>query len=275
MRKRFRRRPKVVWLPVIGYSQAGAEAAENSPYEYFGDGRYTRLALSAAGAGPTAGKAEITTEVVTFDDTFRPTQLEYDPEYSGASLNDMVKGSEYRLRRCVGRVYCSYTPNAAGEQPILPAVEVSVGLMVRDFGEIGSASAISEEVHPLAGLATEDPWVWKKHWLLGLRASSETPWGSTPGQPAVTAYLQWPFPSTNADYGSIIDGPQLDQKTARTVKRDQRLVMHFAARPIQVGQAGSSEPAGSAGGIVNFWWNMRILASLRGSAYGNRGNASR
>lgn len=269
-RTRFRRRPKVVWLPTIGYSQVNQASTEGAPQEFFGDGRFNVLTIDPGGT-LTNGRVVHTTEVITFDDTFSPTQLEYDSEYSGASLRDLVSGQEYRIRRLLGRMYCSFTA-AAGitENPQLPAVEVGVGLMVRELGD--GATAFIGSLNPLDGQATEDPWIWKKHWVLGSWPYYQVG-GTASGVGPGDSY--WKFPSSNAWYGSVTDGPQIDQKTARTVKRGQRLVMHLAARPISVGIAGSTEPADHNGGSVNFWWNMRVLASLRGSAYGNRGNASR
>lgn len=74
------------------------------------------------------------------------------------------------------------------------------------------------------------------------------------------------WPRSTSDYGSVYDGPHIDQKTARRISKEERLF--FILSGVNVGNAATTA------GAVRLVLDYRLLASpLR--VMGNRRNASR
>jgi len=257
MFKRRRRRARVAWLPIIGESHNDTAAVQGDPSRLFGINRNT--IIQAPQLAPAAsGRAVQVSEFVTFDDTHSVLNLEYDENYSGSSLKDLTAGNEYKLRRIIGKVHATWY-QASGEYQF-GGIEFAAGLMVRRLSDNVAVNELDSEIHPLQGTTAEDPWIWRRKWILGEESSVNFPYSY--------------YPRTTAGYGSVQDGPHLDQKTSRVIKREERLVMHFAARAINH-PAGALTFIGTNGFNVHINWEVRLLGSLRASTYGNRGRASR
>jgi len=254
--RKFRRKPKVVWLPVHGQDWSMGEG------DNFSNGIGGNLVVAADG--------EIVTE-------FTPVTFDYSDPASGEegtevrSLQDLTSGNAYRLRRLVGKVFVATTPQGTAEN-VYPTLRVSAGFIINRTDPSGNplvssaiGSANETDFGPLAQDAAEDPWIWRRSWILTAVPRYYT--GGTSIATLLTLSPEQPFwPSCNSDYGSALDGPHLDQKTARVISSQERLFFWIQARTVQTG--------GTNDAILNWHVDIRLLASLRQNI-GNRRNASR
>lgn len=245
MRRRFsRRKPKVVWLPVHGRDFANEPEQDN-----YGNGDGGILAV------PNDGSLSYQAVPVTFDYT-NSASAEEGTDYR--SLHELTSANEYRLRRLVGKVWAGAEITDPGTYN--PTVDVACGFIVNRTDDDGNILQINplidngNERGPLHMDTADDPWIWRRRWLL-----------TATGGP--NNYLGPQWPETNAEYGSVHDGPHLNQKTARIIARQERLFFWIQARCVNVSVALGS-PA------INWGYDLRILASLRTNS-GNRRNASR
>jgi len=193
------------------------------------------------------------------------------------SLQDLAQGNAYRLRRIVGKFHAAAITNNTSETQI-PTVDLAAGFMVCRTDDDGNIlveqAGISGDVTrgPLAQDGAEDPWIWRRRWLLtGIPKSIVIVDGTTlyTNVIGVTSQLgfQGQWPQTTAGYGSVQDGPHIDQKTARVISRDERLFFWVQGR-----LSNPSENTNTAD--INWQLDVRLLASLRQNV-GNRRNASR
>lgn len=262
-----RRRPRVVWLPVYGRDFfEGTEGGDN-----FGNGIGGDLAVAPDGAIYTEFQP------CTFDYS-NPSSYEEGVDFR--SLHDLTSGNSYRLRRLVGKFHAGVVYDVTeGNFSYAPTVDLAAGFIINKTdpsgnplvsGAIGSSD--QTVFGPLAEDGAEDPWIWRRRWILSsigpnniTMAPSGTAqgWGSTFG----TTKGQALFPNTTAGYGSVADGPHIDQKTARVIGPQERLFFWVQARVVA--------PDGSMyTPHVLYQTDLRILASLR-FQQGNKRNASR
>lgn len=234
-----------MWLPNTGHQATGAD----------------QFIVGSNAVGPTFGAGGLNT-------TINSLTLDYpaDAVRAGAvqplSLSD-YQGSGYRLRRVVGKFFCGIDQDVGdGQGNSYPeAALVAAGLIVLRVDSTTGAplNATANDYSPLNLDNVQDPWIWRRTWMLSNFQ------GFAGGGGAHTAYSYYPI--TNAEYGSVKDGPHLDQKTARRVSDEERLFL-------VVSTVYPSGLAADVAGTVRWVFDYRILASpLR--SMGNRRNASR
>jgi len=255
---RRKRKPRVVWLPVLGTNYS-----TDSEDDSWGNGIADTLTV------PNTGKIATDVQAVTFDysDNASTEMAVFD-----RTLHDLVTGNSYRLRRIVGKFFCS-AMFEANSLAVIPTMEVAAGFMVNrtdPSGNIILSGALEEEAGPLAQDSAEDPWIWRRKWLL-TAFPRQASWAVTTVANVVSlnAVLggEGMFPQTNADYGSVADGPHIDQKTARVISAQERLFFWVQARQVNPGTTTNN-------GTIPWSLDLRLLASLRMNQ-GNRRNASR
>jgi len=210
---------------------------------------------------------------LTFDVSEEAVNAQSDPDKR--TLRDIVQGNEWRLRRLVGKAFITCSHGVQGAT-LSPALDVALGFIVCNTYDDGAPVTDFNEVNPLAQNSMEDPWFWRRRWLLH-------PYG-TPNYTSLasnTATIDtrntpnlWGLPQTNVDYGSVADGPHIDAKTARVIHRSERLFGVLAARRYY-GEIGVNPETQFQDTHVNMLLDYRLLGSLRGTSYGNRGNAAR
>jgi len=243
MARRFaRRKPKVVWLPIFGDTSEG----ESGGYAQADGIRYNCI------PGAVNPGISFDATAITWDSPQSAT-AEQGLGLNDQTLHDFVSGTEYRLRRIVGKVHVGCTTSVTTN---ITAVEVAFGFIVGRCDSNGALNTDFNETNPLYQDSATDPWIWRRTWILSP--------GYFPG------LIGGAYPQTNAEYGSVADGPHIDQKTARVISRDERLLGILAARPIYT--VGGDPSTGSVS--VDAYLDYRLLASLR-TNQGNRRNASR
>lgn len=238
---RFRRRkPTVVWLPTIPF--ANPEQQEVGPF--------------ISGSIIVPGNGGIVSDLIGLTFDFPP---EMAPTADFTSLSDF-EGSAYRLRRIVGKCFVSATQEApAGGQPNSRPGGILVCaafIVLRVNEETGNPLAASnDQYNPLNNDNIRDPWIWRRSWLLsnGLGAGADQP-----------QYGEFPF--SNVEYGSVWDGPHIDQKTARVISNEERLFFVLGASTLNSVHTENAH--------VHYVLDYRLLASMR-KQQGNRRNASR
>lgn len=236
----MRKQPRVVWLPTN----------DNKPAEELEGTTWNSVPnLTVTGAEPIVNVEQ----GIVLDVPRDPTT---------ESLAD-VESSGYRLRRIVGKifVYADTLDDASGIQ----AVGVTAGLIVRRVDSLGISLASQvglgqNSCNPSLHENEMDPWIWRRSWVL----LNPVLFTASAG-PELDIAATW----NNSQFGSAMDGPHVDQKTARVVGPEERLFLDVSVTAL-IGADGVSE-------IPNdtlCFYEFRILGSMRTSS-GNRRNASR
>lgn len=166
------------------------------------------------------------------------------------------EGSAYRLRRLVGKFHAAMSntqPDQATET-VTAAVLVAGFMVIRVDETAGAPLRPVADYSPLALDNIQDPWIWRRSWVL------QNDFSNNP------INASWQFPRCNDDFGSVQDGPHFDCKVGRVIKDEERLAFIVSTYNV----SGSATLAGE----IRFMLDYRILASTLRSA-GNRRNASR
>jgi len=253
--RRIRRKAKVAWLPLYG----NASQDETETYAY-----------GAAGTLLARSDGQITWEAfpLTFDHQDTAYQAQNVAAAQYVTLRDIVEGNAYRLRRICGKVFVGAKPAfVLNENYSYGATEVAVGFILCRTDSAGDATTDFDEVNPLIQESAEDPWIWQRRWLLGMSQVPNDPQASL----TLGGNIAAQFPSTNVNgYGSLSDGPHIDQKTARVISADERLMCVVACRQFAFGDGITNQVDAMLGYNVA----VRLLGSMRTNV-GNRRNASR
>lgn len=249
---RRKSRPRVVWLPPTDANSVGGPGAPEP---------FSNIQVFGVDVSGPAGSTAVGEIPLVIDEAA-------DPEGLTTSLSD-VTASGYRLRRIVGKIFVLQKQNGAQEVGAAlatpPLVMVTAGFMVRrtdEASQLSLALALGQEInlHPTTIGNMSDPWIWRRSWLVGDNSSSAK---------LVTDVT---YPTTNwgpeGPCGGNIDGPHVDQKTARVVAQEERL---FLTVGVTIVDAGGDPQLLATTQILT---DLRVLASMTTST-GNRNNSSR
>lgn len=239
------RRPKVVWLPIdIDNRLATAPAPATVG---------TDNALNIQGLPVPGGIGNTTVDVIPVVRD-NPQNL----AGGGQTLSD-YEGSAYRLRRIVGKVFVS---TAQDQQEIIdtaPSIfAVTCGFIVLKCDDGGVPLAAFPNYNVQALDAIRDPWIWRRTWIIKNIGT-----GDRDVQITNTGLS---FPTNNCGYGSVMDGPHVDAKTARVVSDEERLFFVTSVTALNGALLTQS--------TVFIFTDLRVLVSMKPSS-GNRRNASR
>lgn len=256
---RRRRTRKYTWLPVLGQDTG------NTP-------EWTNCSFSSNVNIPTDNTSGVYVVPVLAD---RP-----DEAYGVTDQIGHVLTNDYFIRRIVGKLHVAMDqdgqPYQTGVPPSPAAAEVAAGFFVARASAqdevtggdypIGLAPTTNianfENYSPLSRAASREPWIWRRSWNLSNRLDDETL--TLPGSQPKNGNRFWP--ATNAEYGSVLDGPHIDAKTARRVTNDERLFFAISAT-MPTSFTPGQNPAND--GTIQFTLDVRILGALRRSK--NRG----
>jgi len=229
------RRRRGTWLPTLG--SAGLLAEQTVP------GRQINTIPVATGFINTL-ILELTTDEPQDDEGVSPAP----------SMADVV-GSEYILRRIVGKMYLHRdgTDVSGAGIDFGPAVHVAAGFFVARAADatgpagvslpIGAESAstgtvLRDNYSPLESDTIREPWIWRRHWILGLagglRAGGAAATTPTHGSGTTHGNYVASYPCSTALYGSVADGPHIDAQSARRVGRDERLWCAISVCPAPI-----------------------------------------
>lgn len=240
-----RRKPVVSWLPNLG------QGPDSSWLPFTG----------SLGFGGAAGPAGMGTAVAAVVPDYPAEAIR---ATAGAGLPTLAdfEGSGYRLRRIVGKLFVGVWQQVGDPQAndYPTSVLVSAGFIVlRTTEDTGAPlrAATPNDYSPLDLDNVRDPWIWRRSWRLA------NEFGQGPTTPVLSQSYE---PPVNSGYGSAVDGPHIDQRTARRITAEERLFFVISAMNI----ANSA----AAAGTIEWCLDVRYLTSpLR--VIGNRRNASR
>jgi len=233
----MRRKPRVVWLPPTNLNSFGSD--NTCGIQIF--------SVDTSDAVPVAS-GEIPLVI----------DGQADPLAAESSLSD-VENNGYRLRRIVGKIFVQ---NQGSDENTAAFTLVTAGIMVRsvipDTGVSFAAGTASEALLNVSNIRNYgDPWIWRRTWLIANADVAR--------DPAAAGLKLTP---NNWGHGpSAVDGPHVDQKTARIIGAEERLFLDVSVRQ-------NTEAAGQIDMVTTIIADLRVLASMRTSA-GNRRNASR
>lgn len=239
--RRIRRRPRVVWITPERTGRFNGTATAST------DNANGRFFVSLT--GPYNAGDQTTAVVAVFGD--QPVTTLDVGQLNGLSQQF---SSAYRLRRIVGKIFvgCEQTTNNSGSYAY-----VTAGLIVLRCDPNG------QPIGALAGYSNQnfdgwsDPWIWRRTWMLGNLSNILLP-GST----------DFTMPENNTQMGSVMDGPHVDAKTARTVGQEERVFLVVSLSDPFANAAGTPGPQ------ISVFYDLRGVVSLRQNQ-GNRNNASR
>lgn len=255
--RRTKRRARYTWLPTLG-TAGPAETDDNS------SGRAFTLTI------PQDTSSNVIISAITFDEP-----LEGDDAVTGTPLGTIL-GNEYFLKRIVGKLFLAVSGQRQTNNDPSTVISALVGAgffvaRANDTSQgagspIGSAtlSERQENYSPLSEDAIREPWIWRRTWILGNPNFADR-------ERAVAAANQsslgLPFskaPSTNMEYGSVLDGPHIDAKTARRIKQDERLWFVIAGRSTP----GLTAPVTDSLDVQGYL-DFRLLGALRKARQGS------
>lgn len=245
---RRKTKPRVVWLPPdpnnrVSFAGAGGEITTTDAAI---PGRAS-LGLAAGAPGTFNGKI-----VPVVGDHTQAGDYIIGSTQDSHTFADLFSNG-YRLRRICGHIwpFLVQRPGNVGTNYV-----VTCGFQVMSVNESGLPANGEEGV--IDSYATqENPWIWRRSWVLTNYASdTAVAGGATYGEAG---------PSQGGF--SVREGSIVDQKTARRIGPDQRLFMCWQATLIDV--------AAEEGGVLELFWNYRVLASLLTVPAGNRRNSTR
>lgn len=255
---RRRRTRKYTWLPILGQEIA------------IGTEQWDTASFGTDVAVPRGGTAGLYVVPVLAD---RPNENYGVTDHIGDVLTN-----DYFLKRIVGKLHVALQQDgraySVGVPPSPVAAVVTAGFFVARVDStqstvgpdypigLNATTDITnyENYSPGARSTSREPWIWRRTWVLSNRIDAETL--LLPGAAQKDAFRY--FPATNAEYGSVADGPHIDAKTARRVTNDERL---FFAIGAMMPAVMSYTPANDS--VVSFNLDIRCLGALRKSR--NRG----
>lgn len=203
-----RRRTKYTWFPVNGSRYVDGEDSWTDSIAL--------IPFTQVGPSRAQEPAQFNFPVVP-DFTVEQGQNTTD---NSITLRDKVEGQDWLLKRLVGKIHISCIGQAAsqGEDTVWPFVSVTAGFFVARAQD-DSQNQIdlnSNEFSPTAADNIQDPWIWRRTWLLcNPSIASGTSMGNL---------VSFSGPSNFGQAGgSVADGPHIDSKVSRRIRREHRL----------------------------------------------------
>lgn len=265
---RRRRKTRYTWFPSDGSAVTNGNATFTEELIAFESG----LAI-VPGADSALPVGAVTSVIADFDRN--------DENSKNNSLADLM-GSEYILKRIVGKIFVELTTTKLGSNPVLPpdlqSALVTAGFFIAPFGTDPTSGTIAQDFpvgqtsptaipiyKPSDGVTARQPWIWRRSWLL-TAGGNQGNWQSNPATRVVSETTgdilgSGTFPSNNVAYGSVLDGPHIDAKTARRVHKHERLWYSVSAVTAPFGHIIDPDQFGDL--VVRTVLDVRCLGALR------------
>lgn len=232
---RFRRKRRVTWFPSLGtYWEGDTQTWHDASIN---------IATNPVGADKSLG-TNLFIRPVTKDFTVFPPNGGIED-----TLRDIVEGQTWGLERIVGRVTCQVNtyPNDPEPDPTVewPYVQVGCGLFIAkvDDSDQSLPTGVGTDYDPLEAGNIQNPWIWRKTWILG-----------NPG------VFEWDGGVPSANTLIMPDGGYVDSKVKRYIAREHRLFFALSA----IGWYGEQlEVSGGDQPTIVCNADLRILGGMR------------
>lgn len=231
-------------MPTLGGSESSGDNSYLTSY----------FASAIAVDAPSKGPNDLYVTPIVPD----ATQFVGGSEATGPSLRDLTEGQDWLLKRIVGKLHCAPLQNDYGgvSTPNSPAfIKVAAAFFVAraDENSPDVPDVIEvEEIDPLGTKNVRQPWIWRRNWIL-MNGLQSAPMVEGPR----------PIVEVNNQGFSVADGPHIDSKVARRIRREERLwfVINAYGYDDFVGtQSSYTNP-----GTLQFSLDYRILGAMRRS----------
>lgn len=238
---RTRKRAKYTWLPILGsrFDQEGFPSFAGNTIFLEIDTPIHDADPPTEGAGSNNG---LTFTPIVPDFTIQP-----DAGDVTNTLRDYVEGQDWLLKRIVGK--CHVHGVGSSTAGAVPSALVTAGFFVARALDADPAQVDLEddEYNPSARENAQNPWIWRRSWMIGNLA-----------QPAAVNSANGLWLQNNGGRSSIQDGPHIDSKVSRRIRREQRL--WFAASAFGVDTAALSWTASFG---IRIALEVRVLGAMR------------
>lgn len=197
-KRRFRRN-RGIWFPALGTKYIAGDFS----YGYASFSGSSGTVDDERSNGPTQNIFPITRDFTQFSDTSL--------DLGGPSLRDVVQGQTWRLNRIVGKVNVDVTEdNTTVQGNTWPLVEVAAGFFIARQADSDATlpDLTFEECDPLHVRNVQNPWIWRRSWLLS------RPLASNQGYSALPCSNLWMSDEA---------GCHIDSRMKRLISREHRL----------------------------------------------------
>lgn len=185
----------------------------------------------------------------------------------------------YLLRRILGTLYLGVTADQAGAGSAPAAVMVNAGIILRKTdAKNGLSLATSDPANAVGNVDVanlennEDPWLWRKDWVLtpinNLLAAGTSTLLPVPDPGDTFSFHANALPRTNMFFTGAHSTPTIDVKSRRRVAQEERMFLDVSFTDLA--------PIPQSGHSVEAWMvcNYRAYASIF-TMSGNRRNSAR
>jgi len=230
-----KRRTKYQWFQCIGSAGPVLDVNDDSAFRVINNTVFS------------SGLSE--TQIIDWLPDFGSDELA--PVPNTVTLGD-YQNNGYFIKRIVGKVFISCQQSAT--DTVFGAI-VGCGFFCARADDssaqgdpIGADSAANrnENYSVLRTTNTREPWLWRRTWVLSNQLATDAGFS---GEKA--------FPRTNVDYGSVMDGPHIDIKTARRLDEGERLYFAVTTRSFPLISANTN------GLAIQTNLECRVLGQMR------------
>lgn len=186
------------------------------------------------------------------DETFFPDQT----ASAQSTLRDFTEGQDWFLKRIVGKLFVDQQQAPPGDEGATNWKNIffaAAFFVARAHEENPNVPDLdSDEFDPIGSQNVRQPWIWRRTWMLGNNTGIDN-----------TTESEFFFPQGNWQYGSALDGPHIDAKTARRIRREERL--WFTCRSVGFINTLSDPRTVDEPVFQTFVLDYRILGAMRKS----------
>lgn len=202
-RRGFRRKRRVVWFPNLGSIWQAGELEFHDTALSGG----TTAVPAQRGSGPFPDVYPVIPDFSTFTDGT-----------DTHTLRDDVEGQTWALERIVGRCHVEVDASQGPDDQtdhnaFWASVQVAAGFFIARASDTDQSlpEGTNEDIDPLNAGNTQNPWIWRKSWILANEQSFDV------GAPATSNAVVTP------------DGGYIDSKVRRYIPREHRLWFAISA----------------------------------------------
>lgn len=180
---------------------------------------------------------------------------------AASTLRDFTEGQDWFLKRIVGKVFLRTRHDTTATQgQAWPNLRIACAFFVGKSKDDtpDDPDFDNTEIDPLGSQNVRQPWIWRRVWHL----STGAPYANA----AVGTQQVAAWPNMNLFGPGLLDGPHIDAKTARRIRREERLWFVSSVQGYQVvpGADGQSVEFGDDVAVIGDL-DYRILGAMRKS----------
>lgn len=260
-----RKRKRFTWFPIIGTQNGVPENTDDT------NGRIFGVPVDGSGAS----------NAIAFP-LLPDVQTDADNVLGNNAQLLLALSTDYEIERIVGKCFVGARgPNDAGAEVAPKVIQAACGLFVAKQADAQAGGGVNlplgaptliellENYSPATNDTARSPWMWKRDWILSTGRLPLSPSTANAFMPVMTNVggannlVGATFPTSNVQYGSVMDGPHVDSKVNRRVRSDSRLWFIVAARSLDRLLGNQDEPTANVLSEVVGCINIRVLGALR------------